>query len=368
MKCTKVLILMLSLSFNGLAQKNFFLYIQTESKQPFSVRMDSHIYSSTEMGYVIVPKLFGGDYSITIDFPKNIFSTQQFDIIINQQDLGFVLKNMDSKGWVLQNLQTAELIAAKNNKSDLDKPSINETDDFSKTLSQITNTPLPKENKQMPDTSVELANFVVKNDSIQDKSKFGHTTATSTFGISLVLSSLDTAGRSLIYAVRQSGVTDTVVIFIPVVNTISDSIIAKTETADIRPIQISTDTTNRISIDEKQSEPIVSDALTVKNEKLIPSIKCFKIAEDKDFMQLRKKMAAQDKEDGMIVQAEKAFKSKCFTTTQVRNLAGLFLEDKNRLQFLLSSRSYLSDPENFGSLESLLSEQANISRFKEFNP
>ncbi len=349
MKFLKCLGFLLFFSFYCFAQKNFFLYIQTENKQPFSARMDGRIYSSTEMGYLIIPKLFAGEYPITIDFPKNIITSQQFDISINHQDLGFVLKNIELNGWVLQNLQTSALISAKNNNTTQQLLAKNDSDDFTKTLSQISNTPLPEEKKINTEIPVEKNDFPVI-DSVQVVGTPVDNNVRS--DISLIFSSADTIGRSLIYSISQSGFTDTVMLFIP----FEKEILATSSTID--SVQVSTE---RV----ESSDSINSDTLSAKTEKTNTVIQCTKTAEDKDFLQLRKKMASQDNENDMILQAEKTFKSRCFSTQQVRNLAGLFLEDNNRLNFLLMSRLRLTDPENFGSLVSLLSEESNILKFKE---
>ena len=72
----------------------------------------------------------------------------------------------------------------------------------------------------------------------------------------------------------------------------------------------------------------------------------------------------QDECDAMVSTAKKVFTAKCFTTSQVKNLGFLFLSDKGRYKFFDMAYSYVSDPENFASLQSQLTDQYFLNRFK----
>lgn len=378
MRLIPCLVFFLIASLQSLAQKNNFLYIQTENKQPFSLRMNGKIYSSTEMGYLIIPKLVSGDYPITIDFPKNIYPSQQFDVHLDHQDLGFVLKNVDSNAWVLQHLQSNRRIDSKFKDTEQNFASKMESDDFTKTLSQITNTPMPEdkkiialnitkeqENTQLLDTVqshgvLEENSITSKKSTVQTSAQLIDTVqASEDIGvrkersdISLIFSTIDTSGQSLIYAVSQLGIIDTVVAFIP---------------ADNEPTlsAIITNTKTEVNITDSSSALTIKDTLASRAEKNTIAFQCNKVAEEKDFLLLRKKMASQQHEADMLLQAKKAFQSKCFSTQQVRNLSGLFLEEDKKLEFLIMSRTKIIDFENFDSLISLLSDESNIIKFKE---
>ena len=90
---------------------------------------------------------------------------------------------------------------------------------------------------------------------------------------------------------------------------------------------------------------------------------CKQTATDKDFFALRKKMAATDDADDMIGIAKKAFKEKCFSTTQVRNLCVLFLDDAGRYNFLDDMYNYTSDQVNYKQLSDLLKDDYYLKRF-----
>ena len=75
-------------------------------------------------------------------------------------------------------------------------------------------------------------------------------------------------------------------------------------------------------------------------------------------------MAGVSSDDNMIAEARKVFRVKCFTTQQVRNLSLLFLEDEGKYKFFDASYEYVSDTENFASLQSELKRDYFINRFK----
>jgi hypothetical protein len=66
----------------------------------------------------------------------------------------------------------------------------------------------------------------------------------------------------------------------------------------------------------------------------------------------------------MIAEAKKVFRSKCFSTQQIRNLGALFLTDEGRYKFFDAAYNFVSDAVNFPSLQSELKEEYYINRFK----
>jgi len=66
----------------------------------------------------------------------------------------------------------------------------------------------------------------------------------------------------------------------------------------------------------------------------------------------------------MLEEARKYFRSKCFTTEQVKNLSSMFLSDAGKYNFFLVAYDYTSDKENFSSLQSELNDKYYIVQFK----
>ncbi len=97
-----------------MAQQNRFLYLQTENKQPFYIKIENKLYSSTAAGYLIIPKLIDGSYILKLGFPKNEWAEQNLQININKKDAGFLIKNFGEKGWGLFSWQTMDVLMASN--------------------------------------------------------------------------------------------------------------------------------------------------------------------------------------------------------------------------------------------------------------
>ena len=97
---------------------------------------------------------------------------------------------------------------------------------------------------------------------------------------------------------------------------------------------------------------------------VIKNNNCRGIAKEDDFFKLRKKMVGVNKNDGMITEAKKVFRTKCFTTMQIKNLSTLFLADEFKYKFFDAAYQYVSDTENFSSLQSELKDEYFINRFK----
>ncbi|NIG51851.1 DUF4476 domain-containing protein [Chitinophaga sp. Cy-1792] len=85
---------------------HYYIYIQSEKGQPFYVKHDGDVLSSTERGYIILPKLSNGAVPITVGFPKNEAPEQHFNIRVSQADQGFLLKKASANAYALYNMQT----------------------------------------------------------------------------------------------------------------------------------------------------------------------------------------------------------------------------------------------------------------------
>ena len=113
----KKLVLALLFVLPGLfatSQKVYFLYVQSEQEQPFFVKINERIHSSTPSGYCIISKLIDSTYSFTIGFPQQKYPDQKFSVVMRSRDHGYLLKNFGEKGWGLFNLQSMEIQMASN--------------------------------------------------------------------------------------------------------------------------------------------------------------------------------------------------------------------------------------------------------------
>ncbi len=90
---------------------------------------------------------------------------------------------------------------------------------------------------------------------------------------------------------------------------------------------------------------------------------CKDLAKNSDFLKIRKRMAAEKGNDAMVLAAKRFFKTKCFSTEQIRNLSFLFLNDEGRYMFFDAAYPYTSDTERYSTLVSQLSDEYYINRF-----
>jgi len=90
---------------------------------------------------------------------------------------------------------------------------------------------------------------------------------------------------------------------------------------------------------------------------------CKAFADNEDFLRLRKKMAAENNREDMIKVARKYFKSKCYSTEQIKNLSYLFLTDEGKYMFFDAAYAFTSDSDQYSVLESQLKDDYYRNRF-----
>ncbi|MEP7277519.1 MAG: hypothetical protein ABI813_02650, partial [Bacteroidota bacterium] len=123
-------------------QQEYFVYLQTDNNQPFYVRINNRVYSSSLTGYLILSKLADSAHSVTIGFPKNVFPEQQFNIPVKHKDAGYLLKSFGDRGWGLFNLQSLSVIMNDNPPGEKKNPELTgtrKTDAFSMLLANAVN-------------------------------------------------------------------------------------------------------------------------------------------------------------------------------------------------------------------------------------
>jgi hypothetical protein len=391
---------------NGLfAQQNHFIYIQTENKLPFYVKLDKKIYNSSISGYLIIPKLVEGDYNFLIGFPKDQWPVQEVKINQLSKDEGFLLKNFGENGWGLFNMQSLNVVMAdKKNTNIVAVKNTPVGDEFSTMLSNVVKDPSIKTaevtvpTKQKPITTV-TENISSQSSQNSNEISVNLTVSKTSFTITKLNQVVDSIGLSITYLVNNNEKIDTVVINVvndiipikqkdtiyttPIVNieATNNNIIDSTGNKEIIPVQnelIPSDTLNKIvKPTENEIQPAVvdktkatetiqlEDKKSSEEQKIsIANSNCINQASNEDFLKLRKKMAAEEVDEKMMSAAKKIFKSKCFTTEQVKNLAALFLQDQGKYNFLDMAYPFVSDSSNFPALQVLLVDEYYVSRFK----
>jgi hypothetical protein len=304
--------------------------------------MNGDLLSSTESGYVIIPQVIDDEVNMSIGFVKKQWPEQQYRIGLNGKDRGLHVQFKENGLWDLVDLQTAEVVlTADKMPAQVEPPS----DEFSRVLAEISN------EKGASATSIN-------NQSIL----YGQR-------IDLVYSLLNKNRRKMIFMVKETTVAQKI-------NT--DTVEMELDYRDAEMVDRENkekeekEKTKLDSFQNVQSKVIVLSADSLKpavtlakgNKEPLRFMACKQVAEEKDFMQLRKKLAGAETELDMLDQASKAFKKKCYTTEQLRNLSMLILQDDNRYRFFELAYSAVTDKDNFALLQTLLNGEQNIERFK----
>lgn len=370
------------------AQQHHFIYLQTEGKQPFYVRMDKKTLSSSVSGYLIIPRLTDGELSFSVGFPKSENAEQVFHCRMEGKDAGYIIKNFGEKGWGLFNLQTLNVVMAGTRVEKTEIAATEKTDEFATMLSGAVNDPSIKRSapgEPAKKSPVESETSSDKNKPVQDKEP----------EIKKQFSRNIREGWEAAYTERnKDGSISTIEIMIPVVEepleTALQEQMPRSNTRQAQsaqePVnqQSSMDTTgakdnsptteNPGKIADKEKflpvempvavQPVLESTETKKDSVKMINSNCKSLASEEDFLKLRKKMAAEDAEDGMINVAQKFFRSRCYSTEQIKNLSFLFLHDAGKYRFFDLAYGFVYDSSSYGLLESQLTDSYYISRFK----
>lgn len=384
------------------SQKVYFIYLQSEEAQPFFVKMDERIYSSSASGYLILSKLRDSTYSFNIGFSQAKWPEQKFLVSVKSKDHGYLLKNFGEKGWGLFDLQTLAIqMPVMDNKGSSYKTEKTEVSAFTNILAKAADDStlrekpvvvkmeekkaeekvpeikqpevtlsekvkeqepqkevavVPVEKKEEPKNEIkeqpEIKTVELKPDSILP------------YKTSLITKKAEgttSEGVTLLFTDEQpDGAKDTITILIPNPQPI------------VTPIQEQPKEEKKflnLPIENKNTDTVVSSSGEIVKEVATPKPMtkkntCKEVANESDFLKLRKKMVAETDDDDMVDEARKYFKTKCFTTSQVKNLGVLFLDDLGKYKFFDMAYIFVSDMENFSSLQSELKNEYYINRFK----
>ena len=101
---TVLVSIFLIFSLAGFSQRQYFILVESENRQPIYVRVGETTYNSSSIGHVILSGMSDSVYTLEIGFSKDQFPSHQFVVKINRKDHGYQLKNLPDKGWVLVQL------------------------------------------------------------------------------------------------------------------------------------------------------------------------------------------------------------------------------------------------------------------------
>lgn len=386
----------------ALAQGYHFIYIQADGQQPFYLKYNGKNYSSSSIGYLILPKLSDGDFTVQIGFPKDLYPERAFNLSVAGKDYGYALKSFADKGWGLFNFQTTDVVMNVNAAAAQTTPAqtvvTNTGNPFGNMLADAINdstlnqqrvapenstakTTVPAAVKDAPATSVSKpvdnnsapasqpyntqasVDSLVKVYSSSDNVLAKKATADTTTGIIKSSESTTSSGTDLTF-VDNSG-KDTIHAFIPSADTVSAEKKGTAAEPDKNKAgnpffngsnSNTTTTLQPAFMDSTSSTGTTASAITNSN--------CQKMISSYDIDKLRKKIAKSDSQDEILAAIKKSLRDKCVTTEQVKDFGNLFSSDENRYNFYDAVYPFVSDYLNFPQLQSTLIDTYYKNRFK----
>src|SRR5215203_247678 len=113
MKNLLCLLLMTFFSVTAFTQKVHFIYFETDNSQPFYLKFEDKVYSSSSTGGFILPNLSIGTYSVSVGFPATS-AEGKFLLSVTDKDYGYSIKSFDF-GLGLFDLQALSVIKPQAN-------------------------------------------------------------------------------------------------------------------------------------------------------------------------------------------------------------------------------------------------------------
>ncbi len=394
-------------SLQAKSQLNHFIYLQTDNQQPFYIKYNNRIISSSSSGYLILPKLKDGVVEFSVGFPKSDQQEQQFRYTINNADKGFLLKNFSDKGWGLYDLQTSSIVYAAVKPAETNSGAGNTVtpanDPFSNMLSKVTQDSTVKTVTVVKETKpvivdtpkpvkVEVAATAPAKDTIVAKPETKpekvveqpvvtepEWTAPAKSSIKQVRKFESREGADFVFEIGETnGLKDTVRLFIErdttlnpvvtpvVIDTPKAEIVKKDTVAVVEQPKKEEPVAKKEEVVEKKepvTPPVVTEPVQKKEAASLPNSNCKDFATEDDLIKVRRRMASQRKDEQMVDEAKKAFRTKCFATSQLRNLSALFLTDEGRYRFFDAALPFVTDYSNFKSLGETINDEYYKRRF-----
>lgn len=372
-------------------QSKYFVYLQTEPAQPFYIKINNQKIEANASGYLILPQLKDGDYKLIVGFPQGKIDEQSFNFRIDSKDKGYLIKDYGADGWGLFDLQTmaiqkavkpgTEAVAVKKPEPPKKEPEseqavAGDVSDFTKILSQAAKDPsllekpkpAPVEEKPVEEeVAVAVPPATVQPEPVKKETERQPVEEKTVSP----LPSKSAKGVSLVYDDRNEyGQADPITIFIPEPGSVSNS--GPSAQSKIQTAPGVTNTSAEEAPEKESTFKVEEKAPIPQEQETQPSAKtavkatngaCKSVADEDDFLKLRRTMASQANDDSMIAEAQKAFKDKCYTTAQVKYLSSMFLSNAGKYNFYAAAYSHVADKENFASLASEIKDEGYRNKF-----
>ena len=403
-----LILLFLVMSASRLAaQDKQVIYIENETRQPFYVQMNGQIYSSTTSGYIVLVQLVKGRYNFVIGFPQDLYPEQPFSVKIDNYDKELTLKKINEKSFALVDMidsvmlmagniaDTAAQVEAKPEAPVIKKDSIMAFTEpvIVKDSALAINSGVQSAAAKDSTLATAIANqtpLIIKDSTAAIPVKDTVTAVNPLFITEATTNktNTDSLKKETPIANVQAVASETSPIIVPVQNNapVTNTTVSKTfekvsktgtdliyvdksgSTFDTVAIYIPTTTQTAVKPKVKSAAPalVVPVQTNVTADKTIP-VPLKPAATTEDFLKTRLDMAGATTEEDMLKAAKISFKTKSFTTEQVKNLGFLFLTEKGKLRFFEMAKPSISDINQFSTLSNQFTQPELIAKFSSLN-
>ncbi len=395
-------------------QPGYLILIDAENKQAFSIRIGDQLYASSGYGHLVLFRLKDSSYRLNLSFPKKNLAEQVFPVVVHQKDLGFLLKGADSS-WVLYNWQTKDTIrpVIEQDSSRILDQGIKREDGFSRLMAAVVNDSSVMYNTYAgngfnQDSSVEktvkitppagYATVISEKKTGKDSLVTDRKTDASKDSLLLVTRKTNSLKDSLLAAKKATPIKDNL-LAANKTTPVKDSLVKGKQArpmAGLRPgvkklrevsLKISrkmvyldigrdgqADTVtlfvffeNPDTLLRKQAteplalkQPASGDSTGLnkaqaRKKPVAPS--CTQLATEEDVQSLRSAILKANTDQEKISVASGAFALKCFSVSQIRFLAALFVSDKSKYRLMDAAHLHIADHDHFHELVDMLTDK-----------
>lgn len=386
----------------AIAQSTHYIYIQSEQRSPFYVRMGQQTFSSSAFGHLILSGLKDSTYFVHIGFPRQQGQEHQFRIALNRKDRGFELKRNSSGNIILYDWHSEQsLLPAAAKETQSSAGAAVRSDTYSKLMAAVVNdsavlfkTIASVEPEPVSDTvnvvavaevsSIDSAAIVpdstvmAKEVSVSDSSSVAESRVVP-----------DSARSDTLFAATEMTVIDSSAIVSPDVTSVASADSMETSASVLPGWKLSESASDSawhyvfvdrgasggdtvvVVIDKEfepaartvEQEPVRHDSASAPKLVMMNS-DCQKFASENDLDRLRLAVLREATQEDRIEVSKKTFRTMCFTTKHILALSELFLTDEYRFNFFSAAYPFVSDSGNFRTLLNQLSDPVYVEKFR----
>jgi hypothetical protein len=350
------IVLTLLAGWECLAQDHRFLYLQTDDGQPFYVRKDGAIHSSTLSGFLILSRLQDTAVDLVFGFPRDLYPGQRFRVSPIDRDRGMVLKRQEEGRWILFDLQSMETFPGDEIVKDapVARPSRQQAtnDSFTTMLSTAIGDSSLLESRVAGEKPVDQA--VAKAPSAASSSDTG------------------LVKPSPVYAAPDSSSSSPLSASVPSDSLRSRSEIRPAASLDtmgaMAPVNPSLDSVKAVGDAAAAAAPAASGSAG-KGDEPVPAAKadrtdCKSSQSVAQLGDLRRRMEAMRDEEAQVAEAVREMRLRCFSSAQVRSLLVVFGREEGRFKMMSAAYPLVRDPSAYPDLLPILKDPYFIHRFK----